>query len=478
MGGGRASAGGRVGARASRSSQASRAPVARSNRARPAAAGGVPCSEGGNGLRVRTLGALRGARGRRSLNHAVRRLQPDSIASAAPPLAWRRVRVGNLAFFPWLILEKDFDFDDFQLLGYRRGATPGRDADEQAAIDRVLSAYRDSSGKPVNRATVMCHAFQGTPTATIDESLHADFFVFADLVAFAGLAGRRFFSHSGYCNRDSYRLVLQAFTDPGRGVLVTTRRRDGQTNTFFSGGSYVVYRPHHVGFDRTGLDHELLAALLRARSHDQWPRLFQSIVLFNAANTDRPEMPVGTELILTYASLEQALDMAGRSPAEVAERFAELVLPSEPVPRARWRVAESSQGAHRLLDRARSLRHAWLQDLGVARGSVAHGHAVEAYPACWRPHEHLLIGAHVVPLVVKLQLHSLRLYKLTESDATGIDVIEPLLNEDHFGIDSEDDDGVAEAEKHPWIRITSRERMRMLARRIADDFLDRMDPAL
>ena len=365
--------------------------------------------------------------------------------------------MGKLAFLPWLSLDAEFEVGDFRLVPYHRGEAPGVDAGEQAAIDKVLSAYRDLHGKPIDRATVIRHSAQESPSADFSESLHLDFFVFVDLLAFAGLAARRFFGHFEYTNRDSYRLVLQQFSTPGRGVLVTTRRRDGGTNMFYSGDTFVVYRPHHVGSDPAKLDEGLLHALVAAMSDEQWPRLYQGVLLFNEANTDRIEVPQGTELIMTYAALEQLLDSAGRPPAEVARVFSDFLSPREDLERQAWKVAHGNDRAQRLLDSVPNLRTAWLLDLGISRGSVAHGHATEAYPACWQLHEHLLFGAHVVPLALKRQLHALGYYSMTDDDIGGVEVLEALLNEDHFEYPESDN---AEREKRPWLRIIDGERIR------------------
>lgn len=376
--------------------------------------------------------------------------------------------MGTIAFFPWLHLEDEVEVQEFRLLRYQRGEAPGV-GDEQAAIDRVLSAYRDSSGHPVNRATIIQHSEQDSPTAGIEETFHLDFFVFAELLAFSGLAARSFFGPFGYSNRDHYRLVLQDFTDPERGVLVTARRRDGSSKIFFSGDTFVAYRPTNVGHDRPRVDRNLVESLLSARSHDDWPRIYQGVLLFNEANTDRLEVSAGTELIMTYAAIEQIIDMAGRPPSAVADRFSEVINPQDDLPPSEWRVARDNQRASTLLKRSPTLRNAWVKDLGISRGSVAHGHAIETYPASWQPHEHLLLGGHIIPLLMKVQLQNLGLYKLTADDIGGLEVFEHLLNEDHF--ERSEGIGLDQNFESPWLRITSEERFRRHARRRAADRL-------
>ena len=352
--------------------------------------------------------------------------------------------MGKLAFFPWLDIEEAVECDGFRLLRYRRGQAPGEDAADQAVIDGVLAPYYDAHGKPVARATLLQHSSQNSPTSDLDESYHVDLFVFSDLLAFAGLAGRRFFGHFQYSNRDNYGLILQQFTEPGGGALITTRRRDGSTDVFFPGDVYKVQRPAHVHHDRVTVDENLLASLVAAMAHPDWPQIYQAIVLFNEANTDRLEMPPGTEVILLYAAMEQALGVPSKRPKIVAQRFAEVFAPQAVLPPSEWKVGRENEPGGTLLKNSANLRTAWLQDLANSRGSLAHGHSTEAYPACWQPHEHLLFGAHVLPLVVKLRLRDMAGYELTAEDRAGIQACEPLLNERHFG------EAEAGQDKHPW----------------------------
>lgn len=382
--------------------------------------------------------------------------------------------MGKLSFFPWLEVQEGFECGDFRILRYRKGHHQEEQGVNQDLVDAILAPYHDTHGAPVTRATLLQHSSQESLTSDLDESYHIDLFVFADLLAFAGLARRRFFSQFEYSNRDNYGLILQEFTEPGRGVLITTRRRDGSTNTFFTGDVYKVQRPAHVQHDSVSVDQEFLAGLVSAMGHEAWPQLFQAIVLFNEANTDRSDMPVGTELILTYASLEQGLGVPGKPTRDVAEEFAAAVAPRQEVPPADWKVGQGNAHAVTLLENSTNLRTAWLQDLAVSRGSLAHGHSADAYPACWQPHEHLLLGAHALPLVIKLRLREMVGYELTANDNAGIEAFESLLNERHF----EDPEDEATGTERPWNKILRDHRMRVWIRDAGERWLGQDEGAV
>lgn len=140
-------------------------------------------------------------------------------------------------------------------------------------------------------------------------------------------------------------------------------------------------------------------------------------------------MPEGVELVFSFSSLEQLLDRAGRDPRVVAEAFSHIWLPGEPLPRNQWTVQSTTESIRRRLERAPSLRYAWIEDMGVARGSVAHGHGFHSYPGAWSVPEHLLLAAFVIPRLLKLRLAQIGHYTLTEDDQTDVDVLEALLNE-------------------------------------------------
>jgi hypothetical protein len=300
----------------------------------------------------------------------------------------------------------------------------------------------------------------------MDARVHSELFGVGDSVAFSLLSARRFFHPVDYCNRDHARLVIQAFDKADGGTLIRTRRRDGSTSAFFSAGVHEVRCPHHVFRGHVPLDVGLLDALCRSLEHEDWPRISQAVALFNEANTDQDFMPEAAELILSYAAIEQVLDRAGESPREVASAFEAAWSLADPVPRDRW-VARpiDASGASRL-GRAPSLRHTWIEDLAIARGSVAHGHAAASYRGIWSLAEHLILAAFAVPRLVKLQLAAFGTYAATDQDSATHEILEELINTPPFA-ERDPDTG----EPHPWNRILNREAERRLARIIARELL-------
>lgn len=316
-----------------------------------------------------------------------------------------------------------------QLIPYKRGSGPCSGA-EQAAIDAVFEPYRGPGGKPVETATILSISNRSITADLLDGEVD-DLFRYSELIALAGLTARHFFDHLRYSGRDDFRLIIQSFQDPARGPLITTRRRDGVAQIHYTRGRYQVLCPAHVGARAQDIDHPFLRALLAPDEGPAWARQFQAITLFNAANTDQDYMMEAAEIVLAYSAFEQLLGPHSR-PHLLAERFERIWQPEVPVGHSSWCLTSHNAGVSTRLRNAKSLRSAWIEDLGILRGSVSHGHGPETYPSIWSAREHLLYAAFAFPLLLKLQLASSGRYSLTDNDRADIDAFESLLNARHF----------------------------------------------
>ena len=363
----------------------------------------------------------------------------------------------QLAFFPWIEIACDFNCQGYSLRRFVRGRLPGPDADGQATIDAVLAPYRDLTDGPIRNAVILAAHDRGL-TEDLSEADRADLFLFAELFAFAALAARRFFTYD-YCNRDDLRLVIQSFEDPRGGAFMETRRRDGSHGSRVTGDHFKIQVPAHVSplGKLIRPDCRLVEALLTCRECEAWPELYRGIVLFNQANTDAPDMSMDTELVLTYAAMEQILGVSDSDDKRFHARFAKAWDPSREVPRGEWRAPPTDKPWTK-----DSLRACWAFDLHVCRGHLAHGNDDNALPSRWTVRQHLLLSSFTVPKLIKRVLSRLGLYEPTDDDEGEINALEPLLNlPDVFAApDLEDDGGGYLDEDHAWLRVVRRERER------------------
>jgi hypothetical protein len=380
--------------------------------------------------------------------------------------------MGTLAFFPWLRLNRTISLEGVELMPFRRGAEPGgTNAELQQIFDGVLEPYRTTIARPVDEATLVFLAGQG-PTDSIGDDAVRDLFVLAELLAFSALAVRQFFNplNLGYANRDVFHLVVQKFDDPRGGVSLTSRRRDGSMLTYVTHEAFRVDRPRHVSsLWPVEVDEAILRALVRIGATDDG-RYFDSVVLFNRSNTDGDEVRPEVELILVAGALQRVLECRTANINELANNFLRVFVPSVELPLE----APTNSGPLKVRRRPwpRTIREAWIRDLYVLRGDLAHGRTTARYQADWSVAEHLLLAAYAFPRVVKLCLAEQGAYELTDQDRFDVDVFEDLAR--HELLRSSVQEGGEE--RWPWNTIRSEwvwsragERMRAALETRAED---------
>lgn len=177
----------------------------------------------------------------------------------------------------------------------------------------ITKVYEEYQGTPISETTLLRVGARDV-LADLDDTLIDDAFAFSELVALTGLADREFFQHTGYVNRDTFRLVAQRFTEPGEGVTRVTRRRDGTTKNYIPGDFDRVPCPEHVRSSQVSLDRKLLEALLVARDREGAEMMVDGIISFNLANTDAPHITPHIELVLVSGAFECVLGCKGVQP--------------------------------------------------------------------------------------------------------------------------------------------------------------------
>ena len=116
-----------------------------------------------------------------------------------------------LVFFPWLEMRGQGEIANLRLMEYKRGELPaGSGTAIQQEIDSILELYIAHGTRPIERATIIAMGGSDLTHDLEDDEINA-VFAFSELLAFAGLATRQFFSQFEYCNRDVFQVVVQQF---------------------------------------------------------------------------------------------------------------------------------------------------------------------------------------------------------------------------------------------------------------------------
>ncbi|HSF22681.1 MAG TPA: hypothetical protein VLE20_00530 [Blastocatellia bacterium] len=350
-----------------------------------------------------------------------------------------------IAFFPWISTDSELVVNDIRLLPYERGRKPGDQAGaSQKNIDAILAAYANRKDEPIEDATLLeagdCR-FGSEFDARFD-----DLFRVRDLIAFAALAERRLFrGHFDYTNTHCYVLVVQSY-DPNHlgNFTFTTRRRDGHTANTWATDDFAFYRPLHVDrHARLKIDLPLLAALQFSDQDERLPH--DAIAEFNAANTDSPDIPIHTEVVMTKSAFEFLFGIGNRVEDFVDALF--TVVPAQKIEPELEGPLKKTWLERRRTDR---LLEAWAREFCDLRGSAAHGKDRGGARFVWSPYSHLAFTSLLFPLLLKQRLATDGFLQLKERDAIELEMIEAYLTHEPMARPTEE-----ARHEHPWERIYS-----------------------
>lgn len=331
-----------------------------------------------------------------------------------------------LYFLPWVSTSETIIVGDLKLLPYTRGMQPADlDGITITNIDAVLAnygnqGYSSKRAAPITNATIVTWNSVSATSEPTDEEIQKRLQIGQQLV-FCALAQRELGSLFQYCNTDGYRMIAQRFTVNNSGAIaVTTRRRDGYSLQYLgsSANNPRFVRPLHVA-DRLSLniDFKLLAALQAVATPELKERLSTAIDVFVRGNTDAPDIPERTEIVLLRNAFETLLNSTHQTD-NLVRRFADHFRSELPAISI-WHAGQLDEGVWRKRWPKNNISRpldAWVNDFCDARNSAAHGSRNGHEAPVWHIHNHLLFASWLFPLIVKGLLASAGLYHLTDED--------------------------------------------------------------
>jgi hypothetical protein len=301
-----------------------------------------------------------------------------------------------------------------------------------------MSAYAVHRGMPVRYALLI---EVGDWLTGMDDSPVGELFGARRAMAFAALSERRLFQQGfGYCNFDSYSMIVQRYKPGETGTFAfMTRRRDGGTQQVWSSDGFAFQRPNHVDAQGSfAVDGNLLGALLRLQP-DAHGHFLEAITEFSLANTDSSDVPEHVEVVMTKSAFEWLFEIDEKASSFVEslhEALADIptTLPTESQMSA-WSTRWS--GAKRPLE-------AWARDFCFVRGSAAHGKDRVSGKPVWSGFRHLGFAALLFPLLVKKKLTAAGLMTMADIDKERLGRIDWYLMHDPLKFDMLKD------RVHPW----------------------------
>ena len=290
-------------------------------------------------------------------------------------------------------------------------------------LQAVCERFREIDGELLRSPTVVKLGGEGY---LLEERalLAEDVAVVAEVVAFAGLAQRKFFlGHSSYTCRRHFDLHVE----PIEAIALrhTHPRRDGSAvNIVPSRTSRIPRPPDLLPSDQRSVDAELARAMFAAAEENSaWPDIYQGVVCFNLANTDSRIVAPTTELVLLVGALERLLGATGKE-RSLRRKFLELF---KPTTRIKPSEAPRLQSARKRAD-VDSVGAAWIRDLYLLRNAHAHGRLRPQHEHSWTLREHLLLASAIMPPLVKSMLARSSHYSMTDWDKAELDVFEKRLS--------------------------------------------------
>lgn len=334
-----------------------------------------------------------------------------------------------LYFLPWVSIAKTESVGDLKLVPYERGIQP-TDLDDitLTSIDAVLAnygnqGYSSKRAAPITHATIITWNGASAASESTDEEIQIRLQVGQQL-AFCALARRQFCSHIGYCNTDGYRMIAQCYTVHNSGAIaVRTRRRDGYSLQYLGNNTNNprFVRPLHVdGRLPLDIDFKLLEALQAVIDPELKERISAAIDVFVRANTDAPDVPESTEIVLLRIAFETLLGSTHQTD-DLVRCFADHFgsdLPSPPI----WHAGQFDETAWRKRWPNKGKRNitrpldAWINDFCDARNAAAHGSRSFHDAPIWQIHNHLMFASWIFPLMVKGLLVAVGLYHFTDDE--------------------------------------------------------------
>jgi hypothetical protein len=257
---------------------------------------------------------------------------------------------------------------------------------------------------------------------------------YTQILSLSAIAKNDYNTNMGcYTNTTTFQFFRQRFTEPVDFVAFSTRRRDGQTT---DGG----YRHGEVKFSvplqsksfyPSCVDTELAAAITGALADDSVfaKRLLPALSFFNLANTDSYLIEPEAEVILIGSAFEQLFD--GYGAKKLSEAVGHLLQPYASITvdqtKSCARPGIVIDQKYAVDQRGWPLHRKWAEELYHLRNAYIHGKSIESRSWGWTPLEHLIMGAFVFPLAVKLMLTADGHYKTVDDDEVRLRSIDELL---------------------------------------------------
>jgi len=334
----------------------------------------------------------------------------------------------TICILPWITIEKIHEVNGIQMLPFPETEL---NSDFQSTMREVLKSYKGIRGRTLRKCSILA-SVSCSPGWSLKEEDHSRIEQSVSLFFLASMASNEYFvQHSTYSNSSAFQPIFQNVTLPPSGLAIEHRRRDGRNlDGGYQHGDLKFSCPLECKSSKPKIDEEFLLALDEAaKANDNlFRRLLVSLSFFRLANTDQSHMSLDAEVVQLGASYEILLDAEGAYQlackyGEIFGRYKETNVDDALSGRPGIKLGPGYENEQKQWQLGRK----FIEELHQLRSAIVHGEDRDKRKWGWSNFEHLVIGAYVYPLAVKLLLQTGGHYKLTDNDEIACRSIDIIL---------------------------------------------------
>ncbi|EQA44863.1 hypothetical protein LEP1GSC050_2803 [Leptospira broomii serovar Hurstbridge str. 5399] len=300
--------------------------------------------------------------------------------------------------------------------------------EEQAILDKIGSLHKIHSQLEIYSGTLIRYKDE-LLISILEEKDLSRLYLFSDVLAFSALSSRQFFSYN-YTNKSSFQLFVYPYDEKKEHISIISRRTDGEAMSAIPLEYYSVIRPFYCCDDSPKCDQILISKIYEFAQITAGKNIFESIQIFNIANTDSDQLYKHIEITLLCGALERLFGINGGKYSNLEREFTKYVQPKmrvEPKHCDRIKNYPKQDKVNSIIKKGKSLTEVWLSDFFLLRGEYAHGRIRSSQEPIWSLSEHILFSSFIFPLVVKAMMNKNLDYELNSSDKLHLDSFELLL---------------------------------------------------
>ncbi len=346
-------------------------------------------------------------------------------------------KVFTAVLMPWLKLDEDLKLGKYRFLRWPRNDSE-IDTKFNTAIDSIFSMYKYLSGEVESPITIMIDTSREC-FCRLNEEERELYIEAVTLLTVALMGENQYFHHGNYVNSSMTEVHFQNFSLGEDWVAFTSRKRDGSTTDMGYRFDEVTITTPTACRTRSGCSsisstwlNSLGSVLSKSTQLDRL--IIEASNLFYQANTDSPSVLTSTEVVALANAFDRLFpNHDGRYKlasklSSVLDAWQAIIVKNSK--RLETKGVEAPKIYTRYKEDIKDWKiiRFWMFELYVLRSDYVHGNDLNRHKWGWAANEHLLLGAYVFPLLVKVLLANERRYKLSDEDKSKIFAIDALLD--------------------------------------------------